>query len=229
MLPSVVFEPVTAPSMFEETVARLGSAIKVGLLAPGTRLPPERELAEQLGIARSTLRQALTTLVQSGYLVAQRGRAGGTWVTDSPPIGNATGELPADWRDTLDRRVAIEAGAAFLAAERTEPGALDALRERVVEMDAAADFSAYRRADMRFHVGVAEAARSPALVVAMTEVQDALSDLIARIPHPAEVLARANDGHAKIIAALARGDGTRAAVLVRQHSAGTEHILRGLG
>ncbi|HEX6027340.1 MAG TPA: GntR family transcriptional regulator [Solirubrobacter sp.] len=55
-------------------------AIKLGLLPPGTRLPPERDLCEQLGIARSTLRQALTALVQSGHLHAVRGRGGGTEV-----------------------------------------------------------------------------------------------------------------------------------------------------
>ncbi len=53
---------------FEETVERLGTAIKLGLLAPGTRLPAERELCRKLGIARSTLRQALTALGQSGHL-----------------------------------------------------------------------------------------------------------------------------------------------------------------
>src|SRR4051794_41913950 len=82
-----VFEPVSAPTTFEETVERLGTAIRTGLLPPGTRLPPERELADQFGIARSTLRQALTTLVQSGYLVALRGRSGGGVVAPAPPPG----------------------------------------------------------------------------------------------------------------------------------------------
>ena len=61
-----VFAPVRSQTAFEETVDRLGTAIKLGLLPPGTQLPPERELCAMLGIARSTLRQALTTLVQSG-------------------------------------------------------------------------------------------------------------------------------------------------------------------
>ena len=63
-----VFEPVTSPSAFEETVERLGTAIRLGLLPPGTRLPSERDLAAELEISRSTLRQALTALVQSGLL-----------------------------------------------------------------------------------------------------------------------------------------------------------------
>ena len=79
-----VFAPVQSTTAFEETLERLGTAIKLGLLPPGTRLPPERDLCEQLGIARSTLRQALTALVQSGHLRAVRGRSGGTFVADAP-------------------------------------------------------------------------------------------------------------------------------------------------
>src|SRR5213592_3301303 len=79
-----IFERVQPPTTFEETVERLGTAIKLGLLPPGTRLPRER--AEQLDISRSTLRQALTALVQSGHLMAARGRGGGTFVAESPPL-----------------------------------------------------------------------------------------------------------------------------------------------
>src|ERR1700745_2464537 len=82
---SVIFAPVRGQTAFEETLERLGTAIKLGLLAPGTRLPAERELCEQLGIARSTLRQALTALVQSGHLHAVRGRGGGAVVAEPPP------------------------------------------------------------------------------------------------------------------------------------------------
>ena len=72
------FEPVTSPSAFEETVERLGTAIRLGLLPPDTRLPSERDLAAELEISRSTLRQALTALVQSGLLHSLRGRGGST-------------------------------------------------------------------------------------------------------------------------------------------------------
>src|ERR671932_2473571 len=90
---AAVFEPVRTATTFEETVDRLGTAIRLGLLAPGSRLPAERSLAEQLGISRSTLRQALTTLVQSGHLVSTRGRGGGNFVAQHPPLAGADGEL----------------------------------------------------------------------------------------------------------------------------------------
>src|SRR3954466_8243242 len=84
-----VFKPVRPATTFEETVERLGTAIRLGLLVPGSRLPPERALAQELRISRSTLRQALLTLVQSGHLLAVRGRSGGTFVADSPPLFEA--------------------------------------------------------------------------------------------------------------------------------------------
>lgn len=224
-----VFKPVQPPTTFEETVERLGTAIRLGLLAPGSRLPPERELAEELRISRSTLRHALTTLTQSGHLISVRGRAGGTFVAEEPPLAELAGEPLGDeaW-EVLDMRVAIEAGAAVLAAERADHADLDRLEELVDRMAEAGDFEDYRRADIRFHIGIAEAARSARLVSAMTEVQGQMSDLIALIAHPEQVLTRSNAQHRRIIALLRRGDVGRVVRLVREHIEGTEHILAGL-
>ena len=224
-----VFKPVQPPSTFEETVERLGTAIRLGLLAPGSRLPPERDLADELQISRSTLRQALTTLTQSGHLTAVRGRAGGTFVSEEPPLAEHGDEPLGDeaW-EVLDMRVAIEAGAAVLAAERATPEDLERLDGLVARMAAPADFEDYRRADIRFHIGIAEAARSPALVSAMTEVQGQMSELIALIAHPEQVLTRSNEQHRRIVTFLRRGDVGRVVRLLREHIEGTEHILAGL-
>jgi GntR family transcriptional regulator, transcriptional repressor for pyruvate dehydrogenase complex len=224
-----VFQPVRPPTTFEETVERLGTAIRLGLLTPSSRLPPERDLADQLGISRSTLRQALRTLVQSGHLVSLRGRSGGTFVAEQPPLADREAEpLPDSAWAVLDYRVAVETGATILAAERAESEQLDRLDELVEKMGSAPEFEDYRRADIRFHIGVAEAARSPRLVSAMTEVQGRMSELIALIAHPDEVLARSNDQHRRLVGLLRRGDATRAVKLMRRHIEGTEHILAGL-
>ena len=226
-----VFQPVRPPTTFEETVERLGTAIRVGLLAPETKLPPERQLAEELGISRSTLRQALTTLVQSGHLKSVRGRSGGTFVAERPPLAEGAGAdeaLGGDAWAVLDHRVAVEVGSAILAAERAEPSDLEALAELVEKMASAKAFEEYRRADIRFHISLAEAARSPRLVTEMTEVQGQMSDLIARIAHPEEVLTRSNAQHRKLVSLLRSGDADAAAALIRTHIRGTEHILAGL-
>lgn len=226
-----VFKPVRAPTTFEETVERLGTAIRLGLLVPGTKLPPERDLADELRISRSTLRQALTTLVQSGLLIAVRGRGGGTFVADQPPLADEGPDgdaLGAEAWAVLDYRVAIETGAAMLAAERAGPQELERLSELVRKMKKPADFEEYRRADVRFHISVAEAAHSARLVSAMTEVQGQMTDLIAQIAHPEAVLTKSNSEHAEIVKLLSIGDGAGAARLMREHIEGTEHILAGL-
>jgi len=225
---AAVFEPVQAVSTFEETVERLGTAIRLGLLGPGAQLPPERELADQLGISRSTLRQALTALTQSGHLVAVRGRSGGWFVADPLPRPEAEPFELAAWRELLDYRVAIEVGVVVLAAERASAGDLARLERRVESMREVGDFAVFRQADVFFHLGLAEAAGSSRLVAAMTEVQGAMSELIGHIAHPPEVLERSNAQHAKLVALLVQGDAGRAARLIREHLRGTESVLAGL-
>ena len=224
-----VFTPVRTPTAFEETVERLGTAIRLGLLGPGTQLPPERDLAKQLGISRSTLRQALTTLVQSGLLVSTRGRQGGTFVATEPPLAGSGGEpLSEQAHEILDNRVAVELGAVALACERGEAADFARLEQLVARMADATEFEEYRRADVRFHVGVAEAARSPRLVASMTEAQGQMSKLIALTAHPEQVLTRSNEQHERLLKHMRKGDSARAMRLMREHIEGTEHILAGL-
>lgn len=176
------------------------------------------------------MRQAITTLVQSGHLVAQRGRTGGTFVTDSPPLAEDSDSEPlgAEARAVLDERVAVEVGAVILACERAETEDIERLGELVDRMNEVRDFEDYRRADIRFHIGVAEAARSPRLVAVATEVQGQMSALIARIAHPEYVLAQSNAQNRKLVALLAGEECSRAVTLMREHIEGTEHILGGL-
>ena len=114
---------------FEEAVDRIGTAIRLGLLPPGTRLPAERELCAKLGIARSTLRQALVALGQSGHLHAIRGRGGGTFVVDElPPAAPPADEVLDRWRAMWDHRIALEVGVAVLACQRARPAAAERAR-----------------------------------------------------------------------------------------------------
>ena len=118
-----VFAPVRSQTAFEETVERLGTAIKLGLLPPGTRLPAERDLCAMLGIARSTLRQALVALARAGTCTPCVVVAGGpSW-----PIRSRRPHPPRPrcrhWREVCDERMAVEVGLAVLAAERAVPTA----------------------------------------------------------------------------------------------------------
>jgi len=226
----VVFAPVRSQTAFEETVDRLGTAIKLGLLPPGTRLPAERELCERFGIARSTLRQALIALGQSGRVHALRGRGGGTFVADPlPPATPPSADLLANWRDVCDDRRAIEIGIAQLAAERCDERSVEALERFVLGMDSALhDFPAYRHLDVRLHIGIAELTGSERLVARMTEIQGSMSSLISNIAHPPEVLDVSNDQHRRLVECLRRHDASGAGREMAEHTRGTEHVLAGL-
>jgi GntR family transcriptional regulator, transcriptional repressor for pyruvate dehydrogenase complex len=226
---AAVFNPVKTATTFEETVDRLGTAIRLGILAPDSRLPSERELAEQLAISRSTLRQAITALVESGHLMSVRGRTGGTFVVPEPPLAEGSpGPLPDGWHQALDVRIAVEVGIVTVAAERIDGDALGVMREAVDRMDAATVFEDYRRADARFHIAIAEATGVPRLVALATEVQAEATEIIAHIAHPPEVLRHSNADHVRLIDALGRHDAAGAARVLRQHLDGTEHIMSGL-
>ncbi|HEX9480671.1 MAG TPA: FCD domain-containing protein, partial [Solirubrobacteraceae bacterium] len=123
----------------------------------------------------------------------------------------------------------VELGVAVLAAERAGAPALQRLDELVATLDdSLEDFAAYRQADIRLHVGLAEACGSARLVRAMTEVQGAMTDLISYIAHPPEVLASSNAQHRRLLAAVREGDEMRAAKVMAEHLQGTEHVLAGL-
>jgi DNA-binding FadR family transcriptional regulator len=226
---AAVFNPVRTATTFEETVDRLGTAIRLGILAPGSRLPSERELAEQLAISRSTLRQAITTLVESGHLTSLRGRSGGTFVVPEPPLAEGSpGPLPEGWHEVLDVRTAVEVGVVTVAADRVDEDALQVMREAVERMDAATEFEDYRRADVRFHIAIGQATGVPRLAALATEVQAEVTELIAHIAHPPQVLRHSNADHVRLIDALQRHDASRAVRILRRHLDGTEHILSGL-
>ena len=103
--PVPVWRPVRGGNAFEITVARLAQAIRLGLVAVGERLPPERELAERLQVSRVTLREAIRALREAGFLESRRGRTGGTFVLAdgrSRPAARL-GRSPADGRRPAGR------------------------------------------------------------------------------------------------------------------------------
>src|SRR3954469_7046016 len=116
-----LLRPVRLGNAFEDTVGRLLETIRLGLLAPGESLPPERELATRLGVSRDTVRDAIKSLAEAGYLVSRRGRYGGTFLADElpTPSGDGSGFSRAEIDDALRLREILEVGAARMSAART--------------------------------------------------------------------------------------------------------------
>jgi len=229
---SAVFDPVAAPSTYEETIARLGVAIRIGVLGPGVRLPPERELALQLGISRSTLRQALAVLTGTGHLTAFRGRTGGTFVSEQPPVVSVDPFPQERSRALLDRRMALELGTAGLAADRATDLACERLSEAAQALDDDAvldDWAAFRRADAAFHLRLADAAGSPGLVLAMTRVHGELSDLFYSLQPSLGLRAACREEHGEIAEAVAHADAGAAREAMARHLIATERAIDGAG
>jgi len=234
-LPAAVLRPVRGHHAFEACVEQLATAIRLGVYPRGTTLPPERDLAELLGVSRATLREAMAALRQAGLVETTRGRGGGTVVTLKPgtPSGRAaariTDEHRRDWLDALDYRRIVEPGAAELAAARP----LDDVRRQQLEQAhdevAAADKpAAHRQADSRFHLTIAALTGSARTVEAVTSVQGTLHEMLLAIPVLGTNIAHSDRQHARLVAAILAGKPDRARKVMQEHCDDTAALLRGL-
>ncbi|GGK86641.1 GntR family transcriptional regulator [Sphaerisporangium melleum] len=225
--------PVRAGNAFEETVERLLQVIKLGVVAPGGKLPPERELAVQLGISRVTLREAIRALQEAGYLDVRRGRYGGAFVVYEPPLPGR-GDLrevvrrmgPGELDDALTFRMAIECGAAqVLATTGLTEGRREVLRRRLADVNDAAPAD-YRRLDTAFHLAIAELTGSALLASAAADARLRVTDLLNAIPVLGPNIDHAAAQHAAMVAAILDGDPEAARRAVVEHLEGTAALLR---
>ncbi len=222
-------------NVFEEAVERLGRSIKLGLVEPGEQLPPERELAELMGISRTTVRSAIQVLAEGGFLVSRRGRGGGTFVADNPPIWmSQDAQDQSKWDEKLtlsylDRRFIVECGIVELACQRADADAIRSLREMVGEMsEVLDDFELFRTKDAKFHIAIAQATNNTELVLMMAGVQSELGELLAFLPPSKDALLHSNQQHAEIVAAIAKGDDAKGRAAMLGHVSGTRLFLKGL-
>lgn len=236
---SGVLRPVRQGNAFEETVERLLTVIKLGLIGPGERFPPERELATQLGISRLTLREAIRELQRAEYVESRRGRLGGTFIIYTRPAPNMS-DLPrlaqergTKLADALTFRYAVETGAADMLAQQlaaaedgTPLSQRDVLLARLADVNNAGP-QEYRRMDTLFHLAIAELTGSSLLASACTEGRMLLNDLLNAIPVLKLNIAHAAVQHAAIVEAILAGNPEQARNAVAEHLAGTGSLLRG--
>lgn len=205
---------------------QLRRAIGLGRFLPGDKLPPERSLADQLGVSRTTLRIALRVLAREGIVAVRRGAKGGITVRPAPTQLRPAGERALEEiENALAFRLAIERSTARLAAARRSPEDLRRLRGLLEVMSRLTDTAQDRRdpnnvarfiaTDVAFHLAIASAARHP-------DLEDAAERALARRYLPfgtvfAALHDDANDGHAEILAALTAGNGSRAEKLMAAH------------
>lgn len=235
MTDNPLLRPVKDGNTFEQTVERLATAIRMGVVPTGKRLPAERELAEQLGVSRVTLRQAIKALQESGHLMSARGRHGGTIVVYDPASREAGDPRRVARRlgatevlDALAFRSVVEPGAATLTAGRAlsaaEVGELRAALAAVAD----AEGPTRRVADSQFHILIAALSGSTSVAAAVADVQSRLDELLAAIPVFGVNIAHSHRQHQQIVRAIERGDPPAARAAMQEHIDGTAALLRGL-
>ena len=233
-LGDVLLRPVRGHHAFESCVEQLATAIRLGAFSPGSALPPERELAERMGVSRATLREAIAGLRSAGMVRTTRGRGGGTVVSyepESPAAGSGAGisERRTELLDSLVFRRVVEPGACYVAAGRTlSASERMLLTTSLAEVDHAPDAAAHRQADSRLHLAIASVTGSPMTIEAVTEVQACLHDMLQAIPVLEVNIEHSSSQHRAIVEAIITGDQTRARRAMEQHCDDTAALLRGL-
>lgn len=197
----------------------------------GARLPPERQLAEDLGVSRGTLRRALADLEAEGLIWRHVGR--GTFVGDRPV--DTVQDLTDVTRRTnpagvMEARLALEPELARLAAVHATPADLDELAECVSESRAAGDWRSYEYWDNRLHRAVAQAAAN----IVLLALFDGLNTIrrtvtwgrlrrFSACPDPTH---HSFAEHDRLVGAIAERDAMAAAEAMRQHLRSVrDHLL----
>jgi DNA-binding FadR family transcriptional regulator len=224
--------PLHTPAAGEVLADRIMTAIALGEFTPGQRLPAERELAAQLGVSRTTVRDALARVVASGMLEVRRGRAGGAfvrrpWTTESARAVRAT--LGPRWEElesTFDMRHLVEALVARTAAERRDDGDVREIRAALSDYEQATSLPAAQAADLRLHHAIARAAKNARLLAAREQLLSEVSFGFAVEPFTDEVYARALPQHQRLAEAVITQNADAAWEIGRQHFAITDDELR---
>lgn len=206
--------------LYQQVAASIEDAIARGVYPPGGRLPSERDLAEDFGVSRPTIREAMLALEIRGMLEARHGS--GVYVVDAPNAETGGPDLEIGAFELLEARALIEGEAAALAATAISDEELERLE--LILQDMAEENEGDHKgeeADRRFHMAIAEATRNAALV----SVVESLWDLRYRAPLCHEVLSRARRGgvrprteeHRAILDGLKLRDPVAARKAMRDH------------
>lgn len=216
---SEALRPLARPRLYEQVVERLREHVTDSGLQVGDRLPPERELADRLGVSRASVKQAIVVLEVQGLVEVRQG--GGTYLRrtqlDPEPV-EALVDRKRRLPDVLDAREALETKLAELAAERrTEDdlaeidAALDDMRTQIADGDLG------NEGDRRFHAAITAAAHSTILAEFMrtiaSDIAESRQESLRQPRRPPQSLAQ----HERIAEAIRAGNPRSAVTAMRRH------------
>lgn len=216
--------PIARISVKEQVLQQLKQYIVSGGILPGEKLPSERDLAERLGIGRTSVREALKVLEAIGLVESRVGD--GTFITSNvgASIGRTIGLSLMTWGgaivEILEARRMIEGEAACVAAERATADDLTLMAAELQQMARATNFRAYLKADMQFHRAVGQATHNTIVSRIVNNLIDLLEEVL-REAHGDELMtsAEGNSTHHAVFAAIQARDPAGAAAAMGQHLA----------
>jgi GntR family transcriptional repressor for pyruvate dehydrogenase complex len=196
-------------------------AILSGRLASGAKLPSERQMAEQLGISRPVVREALRDLTARKLVEVVPNR--GTFVREARSTDGATGMAAllrrhqATPRELVEARTMLECEAASLAALRAEETDLVAIEDALTRFDAAHDVLEQARYDLAFHLAVASAAHNPVIETMFGAIAESTVEMMLRSLGDREVARSAVPLHRAVAAAIAARQPDQARAAMSDH------------
>jgi GntR family transcriptional repressor for pyruvate dehydrogenase complex len=218
-----MYKAVQTSRLYEQIVQQIEESVTSGELKEGDQLPAERELAQQFGVSRTAVREAVKTLREKGLVEAYPGR--GTFITN----GSAR-----SIQQTLDRMVRsgqtegtahltevreiLEPEIAAIAAQRADEEMLSAMREAISIMDAARkDSEAFIEGDLDFHLALAEAAGNPLILSLIDSIVGLLREQRTRTYFVDGGPERGQYHHRRILEAMEHRDAVGAREAMRAH------------
>ena len=218
------FAPLKTRRAFEEISAEIKHMIFSGMLKPGDRLPSETELGTQFGVSRHTIREAVRRLELSGFIVVQKGAAGGPVVVDT--ILQSISSLFLD-AFQMKRMTTDELTRARLEVEKMVMknvfGAITKreialLRESVAEAKRKLDegLTPFEE-DLHFHKLLARATRNHVFVIMVESLMAVVAHFMSFLNIGADVSMKANAAHGRILDAIEEDDEPRALAELERH------------
>jgi GntR family transcriptional repressor for pyruvate dehydrogenase complex len=220
---------VTSQTLSQAVAEHLRRLIHLGELSPGDRLPAERDLAKQLGVARISLREAIKSLQNDGYVQVRRGALGGTYVIElDEPVARWRARMrteSGEFDDIVDFRIGLETEAARLAACRRSHTDLGALLESINDLERAEGRAAFRLADSQFHAALAQASGNARLREAIESARAELFGTHDLLTYTNPIAESVRD-HRAIYQAICDSDPDAAVSATREHIENARTQLR---
>ena len=229
------YKKIKPKKIYEEVAEAIHDMIKSGQFKPGDKLDSVQQLAENFQVGRSTIREALTALRAMGLIEIRQGE--GTYVKEfesgqvSLPLSTAILMNLQDTQNLLEVRKILEAGTSYTASQKRTEEHLHTIESALKEMQlASGNEELNEKADLAFHMSIAEATQNPLLVNLMNHVSGLIGETIKetrRLWLFSEQITvdRLYEEHRNIYLAIKEQDGEKARALMLDHLENVESVV----